>query len=84
MKTWNPQKLRIIPLVVWIISFNCIYFIMLFFNLYVFRFYRISGDITFIFYVKQALRYGTVIGLSIGLGYILADFIIKNLKILKG
>lgn len=84
MKSWNPQKLTIIPLVVWIISFNCIYFIMLFFNLYIFRFYRISGDLTFIFYLKQALRYGTVIGLSIGLGYILADFIIKNLKILKG
>jgi len=83
IKSWNPQKLMIIPLVVWIISFNCIYFIMLVFNLYVFMFYSISEDLTFIFYLKQALRYGTVIGVSIGLGYLLADFIIKNLKTLN-
>jgi hypothetical protein len=83
IRSWNPQKLSIIPLVVWIISFNCIYLIMLLFNLYVFRFYRISGDLTFVFYLKQSLKYGTIIGVSIGLGYLLADFIIINLKTLK-
>ena len=83
MKSWNSLNLRFIPLVVWIISFNCIYLVMLVFNLYVFGFYRISEDFTFVFYLKQALRYGTVIGVGIGLGYLLADIIIKNLKILN-
>jgi len=83
VNSWNPQKLIVIPLVAWIISFNCIYLIMLVFNLYVFRFYRISEDLTFVLYLKQALKYGTVIGISIGLGYLLANFIIKNLKILN-
>jgi hypothetical protein len=83
MKSWNPQKLRFVPLVVWIISFNCIYLIMLLFNLYIFRFYRITEDFTFVFYLKQALKYGTVVGLSIGLGYFLAEIIIKDFKILN-
>lgn len=83
IKSRNPQRLRIIPLVVWIISFNCIYILMLVFNLYIFRFYTLSENFTFVFYLIHALRYGTVIGVSIGLGYLLADFIIKNLKILK-
>ena len=83
VKSWFPQKLKVIPLVIWIISFNCIYLIMLIFNLYVFRFYTLSGDLTFIYYLRLALRYGTTIGVSIGLGCILADIIIKNLKILN-
>ncbi|UCH13715.1 MAG: hypothetical protein JSV22_11475, partial [Bacteroidales bacterium] len=83
VKTWFPQQLKIVPLVVWIISFNCIYLIMLVFNLYVFRFYTLSEDATFIYHLKLALRYGTTIGVSIGLGYLLADIIIRNMKILN-
>lgn len=84
MKSWNSLRLKVVPLAVWIISFNCIYLIMMVFNLYIFRFYRLTGDLTFVFYLKQSLKYGTVIGLSIGLGYLLAGIIIRNFKILNG
>jgi hypothetical protein len=80
IKTWNPRKLKVIPLLVWLISFNCIYLIMLVFNLYVFKFYRLSEDFTHIYYLKQALKLGTVIGISISLGYILANIIIEQIK----
>ncbi len=83
VKLWSPSNLKIVPPIVWIISFNCIYLIMLIFNLYVFGFYSITGDLTFIYYLKLAMRYGTTIGLGIGLGSVLADIIIKNLKILN-
>ncbi len=80
IKAWNPRKFKVVPLLAWLISFNCIYLIMLVFNLYIFKFYRLSEDLTFIYYLKQALKLETVIGISIGLGYILANIIIERIK----
>lgn len=76
----NLHKLLIIKLLVWVVAFNLIFFIMLMLNIFVFDVYRINGEITFIFYLKHALRFGTIYGLGIGLGYILAEFITGKLE----
>jgi hypothetical protein len=80
LQTANPRKFKLIPLVVWIVSFSLIFFVMLMFNIFVFNVYKVEGDLTFVFYLKQSLRFGVIYGLGIGLGYILADFIIEKLK----
>jgi hypothetical protein len=80
LDTANLHKLLIIKLLVWIVAFNLIFLIMMMLNIFVFNFYRINGELTFIFYLKQALRFGTIYGLGIGLGYILAEFIAGKLE----
>ena len=64
----------------WIVALNLIYFIMLMLNIFVFNVYRINSELTFIFYLKHTLRFGTIYGLGIGLGYILAEFITGKLE----
>jgi hypothetical protein len=76
----NLHKLLVIKLVVWIVALNLIYFIMLMVNIFVFDVYRINSELTFVFYLKHALRFGTIYGLGIGLGYILADFVTGKLE----
>jgi hypothetical protein len=80
LATANLNKLLIIKLLVWVVAFNLIFFIMMMGNIFVFDFYRINSELTFVFYLKHALRFGTIYGLGIGLGYILAEFITGKLE----
>ncbi len=80
LDTANLHKLLIIKLLVWIVAFNLIFFIMMMVNIFVFDVHRINSEMTFVFYLKQALRFGTIYGLGIGLGYMLAEFINGKLE----
>ncbi|HEX2869416.1 MAG TPA: hypothetical protein VHO03_20400 [Ignavibacteriales bacterium] len=62
----------------WFGGFILVYLIMAFMNMYVFSFYRLNGNSTVLFYIMQSVKIGGVLGLGIGFGKILADFLMRN------
>ncbi|MGE5400514.1 MAG: hypothetical protein ACM3S2_08930 [Ignavibacteriales bacterium] len=75
------SKSNLFVIAAWFVSFILIYLMMAFLNVYIFKFYKINENITFIFYMIQAVKIGGILGFGIGIGKITTDFMFqRNLK----
>ncbi|MFA7290390.1 MAG: hypothetical protein WC055_16060, partial [Melioribacteraceae bacterium] len=65
----------------WFIGFICVYVIMAILNIYIYQFYQVDGRFGLLFYIKQAIKIGGLLGLGIGLGNIVTqEFSKTNVK----
>jgi hypothetical protein len=79
-KNWYKDS-KIWVITSWFIGFICAYVTMTILNIYVYQFYQIDERFGLLFYMKQAMKIGGVLGLGIGLGNIVTqEFIKTNVK----
>lgn len=76
-KVWYKAS-KVWTIISWFIGFIIVYLIMSFLNIYVYQLYYIDERIGLLFYVKEAVKIGGVLGLGIGLGNIVLQTFSKN------
>ncbi len=76
------QNFKIGSIFIWIICFITIYFIMTLLNIYLFKTYSIIEGYGTFFYLRQAFKISSLLGLGIGIGYGLAKSISIKYKIM--
>lgn len=71
---------KLLPVALWLVGFIILYVVMLLMNIYVFRVssYKLDGHYTFTTYFIQSLKMGSILGLGIGVGKVINDFLFLN------
>lgn len=62
----------------WFLGFIAVYAVMSLVNVYIFGLYRIGGHINLVFYLRQSVKIGGVLGLGLGIGNTLSTSFIKK------
>lgn len=69
-------------IVSWFLGFVLVYIFMTLQNIYVYQFYPLDANYDLLYYIKQSIKIGSLIGLGIGFGFYLinTDRFVKRIK----
>ncbi|MBX3009749.1 MAG: hypothetical protein KF816_17120 [Melioribacteraceae bacterium] len=74
LKKRGYYKDSIVKVIVsWFIGFIVVYVTMTVLNIYIYQFYQVDERIGLLFYLKQAIKLGSILGIGIGFGIIVAQ-----------
>lgn len=72
------NKSRVFIIASWFAGFAIVYILMTFMNVFIFGLYKTNENITFLFYIRQAIKVGGILGIGIGIGEIVAGSLFQN------
>jgi len=75
-KWYRDSKVWIISS--WFLGFICVYLLMTVLNIYIYQFYPIDERFGLLFYAKQSIKIGGVLGFGIGLGNFIVQLLSKT------